>query len=84
MAESADYEIRVQEVLDEKWIAYFASFTLKPGSNETILRGTIHDQAELFGALLKIRGLGLKLVAVNPICQPERNTRKQILGDLPE
>lgn len=66
MSESAEFEIRVQEVLDDKWVAYFAPFTLESGNDETILRGPVHDQAELFGILLKIRDLGLKLVAVNP------------------
>lgn len=65
MTESANYEIRVREVLDEKWAAYFEPFTLEFGSDETILRGAVHDQAELFGVLLKIRDLGLKLVSVN-------------------
>lgn len=68
MAESANYEIRVQEVLDEKWTVYFVPFTLELGSDETILRGVVHDQAELFGVLLRIRDLGLKLVSVMPIC----------------
>ena len=67
MTESTCYEIRVREVLDEKWMAYFSPFTLEIGTDETILRGTVHDQAELFGVLLKIRDLGLKLVSVNPI-----------------
>ena len=65
MTESSNYEIRVREVLDEKWTAYFAPFTLEFGSNETILRGPVHDQSELFGILLKIRDLGLKLVSLN-------------------
>lgn len=67
MTETAIYEIRVREMLDEKWAAYFAPFTLESKNNETILRGAVHDQAELFGILLKIRDLGLKLMAVNPI-----------------
>lgn len=67
MTESTDYEIRVRDVLDEKWAAYFAPFTLTAETNETILRGAAHDQAELFGTLLKIRDLGLTLVLVKPI-----------------
>ena len=63
--EAALYEIRVRDLLDEKWVAYFAPFTLTTGGNETILRGVAHDQAELFGTLLKIRDLGLQLVSVN-------------------
>lgn len=49
----------MSDVLDEKWAAYFAPFTLTAETNETILRGMAHDQAELFGTLLKIRDLGL-------------------------
>lgn len=71
MTETAIYEIRVREVLDEKWTAYFAPFTL------AILRDLVHNQAELFGILLKIRDLELKLVAVNPIRQPESNTKNE-------
>ncbi len=70
MSESASYEIRVRDVLDEKWAAYFAPFTLTAGTDETVLRGVAHDQAELFGVLLKIRDLGLKLVSVIPVQIP--------------
>ncbi|RPH61057.1 MAG: hypothetical protein EHM81_05040 [Chloroflexi bacterium] len=65
MDEATIYEIRVRDLLDEKWAAYFAPFMLTTGENETILRGKVHDQAELFGTLLKIRDLGLQLVSVN-------------------
>ena len=67
MPEETTYEIRVRDVLDEKWRAYFAPFTLTFGADETILTGMAHDQAELFGVLLKIRDLGLRLVSVNPV-----------------
>jgi hypothetical protein len=36
-------------------------------TDETTLIGMIHDQAELFGILLKIRDLGLRLISVNLI-----------------
>jgi hypothetical protein len=61
------YEIHVREVLNEKWKVYFAPFTLICGTNETVLMGVAHDQAELFGVLLKIRDLGLRLVSVNRV-----------------
>ena len=65
--EAAFYEIRIRDVLDEKWAGYFAPFALTARTDETILRGVAHDQAELFGILLKIRDLGLKLVSVKPV-----------------
>jgi hypothetical protein len=67
MIQATGYEIRVRDVLDEKWAAYFSPFVVSVVGNETLLTGTVHDQAELFGVLLKIRDLGLWLVSVNPI-----------------
>jgi len=63
------WEIRVRGLLDAKWAGYFAPFALTFGENETILSGVAHDQAELFGALRKIRELGLELVSVIPVGQ---------------
>jgi hypothetical protein len=65
--EETTYEIRVRDNLDEKWSTYFLPFTVTVDDNETLLIGVAHDQAELFGVLLKIRDLGLRLVSVNPI-----------------
>jgi hypothetical protein len=67
MPEEITFEIRVKDVLDEKWAAYFTPFTLTFRTEETVLTGFVHDQAELFGVLLKIRDLGLHLLSVNPV-----------------
>lgn len=67
MCEETTYEIRVRDVLDEKWAAHFTPFRLATQNDETIFTGVVHDQAELFGILLKIRDLGLRLVSVNPL-----------------
>ena len=69
MPEGTIYEICVREVLDEKWAAYFAPFTLSVRENDSMLTGVVHDQAEMFGVLLKIRDLSLRLVSVNPTQQ---------------
>ena len=61
------YEIRVRDILDVKWSTYFLPFSLAAGEDETLLTGVTVDQAELFGVLLKIRDLGLRLVSVNPV-----------------
>ena len=67
MPDEAHYEIRIQENLDAKWEAYFTPMIMHCKEDETILTGAVHDQAELFGILLKIRDLGLRLVAVNQV-----------------
>jgi sigma-B regulation protein RsbU (phosphoserine phosphatase) len=66
------YEIHVREALSKKWQAYFAPFVLTNGADETILIGVVRDQAELFGALLKIRNLGLSLVSLAPGVVPRQ------------
>lgn len=67
MPEATAYEIHVRDVLDEKWADHFSPFTLTACDEDTLLTGIVHDQAELFGVLLKIRDLGLNLISVNPI-----------------
>lgn len=64
------YEIRVRDILDEKWSTHFLPFNMTIGENDTLLSGVVHDQAELFGLLLKIRDHGLVLVSVNPTSYP--------------
>jgi hypothetical protein len=67
MSESIRYEIRVRDILDKKWETHFEPFLLSAVDDETVITGEVHDQAELFGILLKIRDLGLRLVSVNPV-----------------
>lgn len=66
MPEEIHCEIHIQEVLDQKWAAYFAPMELSFQNDGTTLVGLIHDKAELFGILLKIRDLGLTLVSLAP------------------
>ena len=70
MSDEITYEIQVKDVLDEKWSAYFAPFALTTVQEGTILTGSVQDQAELFGVLLKIRDLGITLISLVQV--PER------------
>ena len=67
MDQATRYEIHVQDLLDEKWATYFTPFTVIAREERSVLTGVVHDQAELFGVLLKIRDMGLSLVSVNPV-----------------
>ena len=59
------YEIRVRGQLDSHWSAWFERLTLTPKENgETLIAGSVQDQAALHGILAKIRDLGLPLVSV--------------------
>ena len=59
------YEIRVEGHIGDSWSSWFAGMTIRHEENgETVLTGPLVDEAALHGVLMKIRDLGLPLVAV--------------------
>ena len=59
------YEIRVPGHLDSHWSEWFDGLTLTPlETGETVISGTVMDQAALHGILIKVRDLGLPLLSV--------------------
>ena len=65
MANPEFYEIRVEGHLGLSWSPWFEGMDIRhEGSGETVLTGELVDQAALHGVLMKIRDLGLPLVAV--------------------
>jgi hypothetical protein len=62
---SAHYQIKVKGKLDASWAAGFEGLTITAVSHQTILSGTVADQAALHSLLTKIRDLGLPLISVN-------------------
>lgn len=70
--EPSTYHIRVKGVLDPKWSPWFAGFAILPeGDDETLLAGVVADQAALHTVLARIRDLGLPLISVHQILNPE-------------
>jgi len=67
LTQAAEYEIRVRGELDARWQAWFEGMTITASDDETIIRGTLADQAALHSLLMRIRDLGLPLIAVNSI-----------------
>ncbi len=67
LTQAAEYEIRVKGELDACWQAWFEGMTITASDDETIIRGTLADQAALHSVLLRILDLGLPLIAVNQI-----------------
>lgn len=67
LTKAAQYEIRVKGVLGARWQTWFEGMTITESGDETIIRGTVVDQAALHSLLLRIRDLGLPLIAVNQI-----------------
>jgi hypothetical protein len=71
------YEIRVAGHLSQNWAARFESLSMRhEPEGETVLSGML-DQSALHGVLVRIRDLGLNLIAVNRVETPEqKNARK--------
>ncbi len=63
------YRIQVKGRLDPKWKDWFDYFEITYTDGETVLQGTVPDQAALFGVLAKINDLGLTLIAVRKLPQ---------------
>jgi hypothetical protein len=62
------YQIVLKGHLDEEWSEWFAGLTVTRADNgETILTGPVVDQAALHGVLMKVRDLGLPLLALTRI-----------------
>jgi hypothetical protein len=60
------YQIRIQGHLGSEWTDWFEGLTLTLEDNgETLLTGSVVDQAALYGLLRKVRDLGMPLLAVN-------------------
>jgi hypothetical protein len=60
-----NYCIRLQGHLASHWSNWFDNMTISNEANgEMVLCGPLTDQAALYGVLVKIRDLGLPLIAV--------------------
>jgi hypothetical protein len=61
------YEIRVAGHLSANWASRFEGLSMRhEPKGETVLSGML-DQAALHGVLMKIRDMGLNLIAVNRV-----------------
>lgn len=60
------YEIRIKGHLDKLWADWFDGMTIRHEDNgESLLTGTLTDQAALHGLLNRLRDLGIQLISVN-------------------
>ena len=59
------YQIRIKGHLSHEWTDWFEGLTITlEDSGETLLTGSIADQAALHGLLRKVRDLGMPLLSV--------------------
>ena len=77
------YHIRVRGHLDPSWSAWFDDLSITNEANgEAVLAGSIVDQAALHGVLIKVRDLGLALIAVNPVATNQPDDGEEGRGEV--
>jgi hypothetical protein len=68
MNTSSFYEIRIKDHLNDTIASWFEDLTVSNQEDgETVLSGSLPDQAALQGVLNRISSLGLTLVSVNSV-----------------
>jgi hypothetical protein len=66
------YQITIRGHLGTHWSAWFDNMAISNEANgEAVLHGPLADQAALHGVLIKIRDLGLPLLAVTTVATDE-------------
>ena len=66
------YEIRVDGHLTERWAAWFDGLAItSEDDGTTVIRGAIVDQAALHGLLQRLRDIGIPLVSLTPVEDPD-------------
>jgi hypothetical protein len=71
----AVYQIRVKGNLEHKWSEWFDGLTVtQPAEGETLLVGPVADQPALYGLLTKIMNLGLPLISVVRLEDPDQSS----------
>jgi hypothetical protein len=62
------YEIRVKGHLDQRWSDWFGGMTVTNEVNgDTVISGSVVDQAALHSLLIKVYNLNLTLISVSRI-----------------
>ena len=61
------YRIRVRGRLGETMRSAFPALRARASRGDTVLTGTVRDQAELHGVLAEIEALGLELLEVRRV-----------------
>ncbi len=64
------YQIRVKGQLGPEWSEWFGGLTVSAQADgETLLQGTVVDEAALHGLLGKVHNLGLPLLSVSLLAE---------------
>jgi hypothetical protein len=79
MSVTTEYHIRLKGHLADQWSAWFDNMTIcNESDGEAVLRGRLPDQAALHGLLIKIRDLGLPLLAITTVATSQLHRSDEI------
>ena len=78
MDKPTQYQIKVKGHLDTTWSDSFEGLMISNLENgETLISGSIQDQAALHGMINRISSLGLTLISVNAVPEEDyKNNRR--------
>jgi hypothetical protein len=68
LGQPMDYQIKIKGHLSYQWTDWFEGLTITlEEDGNTLLTGTVIDQAALHGLLKKVRDLGTPLLSINSV-----------------
>jgi hypothetical protein len=80
--QSKRYEIRIRGTLSTEWAEWFDGMEIRQNTDgETVLSGSVSDQAALYGLLARVRDLNLTLISVNPSSRSEPTGPRESQGE---
>lgn len=82
-APGQNYEFVLRGEIGDHFGLVFEGMRLERRQGMTVLTGSMLDQAQLHGVIERIRDIGIELVAVNPLDEPEPTETRKLGGDLP-
>ena len=70
------YQVRIKGHLGPEWTDWFGGLAITLEDNgDTLLTGSVTDQAALHGLLRRVRDLGMPLVSVTPVLFKKEHER---------
>jgi len=71
-----NYRIKLKKHLDNKWSEWFEQMAISTEGDQTILTGSVTDQAALHGLFIRIRDMNLTLLSVEQTGPDQQNKNK--------
>jgi hypothetical protein len=77
------YEFRIRGRLSDTLLPAFEGLNASIAPVDTVLRGLVRDQSELYGVLARMQALGLELVALQRLPDTTADVNAADAQDLP-